>query len=192
MEYFLGPRKFPRRSLVTRCHGSIRPWMSPPAASAAGPAPAPPDPGDAGHSLFCFEGAIPTGSFLAARAHPAVEPRRSFWSSGAMRTAALRLLSLGALLENCIASTSVLVMCGEPLPHVISNTQSGSFMFCTSGTRRSVRFQATKSQRWMPWRQMPMKDVGGCEKLREAADQALIRRYPNGETRLGSCPVTSA
>ena len=33
--------------------------------------------------------------------------------------------------------------------------------------------QATKSQRWMPWRQMPMKDVGGCEKPREAADQAL-------------------
>jgi len=25
----------------------------------------------------------------------------------------------------------------------------------------------------MPWRQMPMKDVGGCEKPREAADQAL-------------------
>jgi len=27
-----------------------------------------------------------------------------------------------------------------------------------------------------------MKDVGGCEKLRGAADQASIRRYPNGET----------
>ena len=44
----------------------------------------------------------------------------------------------------------------------------------------------------MPWRQMPMKDVGGCEKPRGAADQALIRGYPNGETRLGSCPVTAA
>ena len=42
----------------------------------------------------------------------------------------------------------------------------------------------------MPWRQMPMKDVGGCEKPRGAAYQALIRGYPNGETRLGSCPVT--
>ena len=52
--------------------------------------------------------------------------------------------------------------------------------------------QAMKSQRWMPWRQMPMKDVGGCEKPRGAADQALIRGYPNGETRLGSCPVTAA
>ena len=43
--------------------------------------------------------------------------------------------------------------------------------------------QATKSQRWMPWRLKPMKDVGDCEKLRGAVDQALIRRYPNGETR---------
>jgi CHASE3 domain sensor protein len=28
-----------------------------------------------------------------------------------------------------------------------------------------------------------MKDVVGCEKLREAAKQALIRRCPNGETQ---------
>ena len=26
----------------------------------------------------------------------------------------------------------------------------------------------------MPWRQMPMKDVGGCEKPRGAADQARL------------------
>jgi hypothetical protein len=31
-------------------------------------------------------------------------------------------------------------------------------------------FQATKSQRWMPWRQEPMKDVSDCEKLRGAVD----------------------
>ena len=30
-----------------------------------------------------------------------------------------------------------------------------------------------------------MKDVGSCEKLRGAATQAIIRRYPNGETRAG-------
>jgi hypothetical protein len=52
--------------------------------------------------------------------------------------------------------------------------------------------QAIKSQRWMPWRQMPMKDVGGCEKPRGAVDRASIRGCPNGETRLGSCPVTPA
>ena len=34
----------------------------------------------------------------------------------------------------------------------------------------------------MPWRLLPMKDVGGCEKPRGAADQALIRGYQNGET----------
>ena len=68
-----------------------------------------------------------------------------------------------ALLENCIAVQSILY---------------------------SEQLQATKSQRWMPWRQMPMKDVGGCDKPRGAADQALIRGSPNGETRLGSCPVT--
>src|ERR1700730_5917740 len=59
-------------------------------------------------------------------------------------------------LENSIASTSIFVL------------------------------QATKSQRWMPWRLKPMKDVGGCEKPREAADQAMIRGYPNGETH---CPA---
>ena len=34
----------------------------------------------------------------------------------------------------------------------------------------------------MPWEKMPKKDVAGCEKRRGAAEQALIRRYPNGET----------
>ena len=52
--------------------------------------------------------------------------------------------------------------------------------------------QATKSQRWMPWRQMPMKDVDGCDKPRGAAYLASIRGSPNGETRQGSCLVTSA
>jgi len=42
----------------------------------------------------------------------------------------------------------------------------------------------------MPWRQEPMKDASGCEKLRGAAEKAEIRRCPNGETRPGSCPVT--
>jgi hypothetical protein len=49
--------------------------------------------------------------------------------------------------------------------------------------------QASKGTRWMPWRQEAMKDVGSCEKLREVANQTLIRRFPNGETRPGSCPV---
>ena len=39
----------------------------------------------------------------------------------------------------------------------------------------------------MPWYQEAMKDVGSCEKLRGAATQVSIRRYPNGETRAGEC-----
>ena len=43
--------------------------------------------------------------------------------------------------------------------------------------------QVTKGTWWMPRRQKPMKDVGGCDKPRGAANQALIRGCPNGETR---------
>jgi hypothetical protein len=56
----------------------------------------------------------------------------------------------------------------------------------------SIYSQVMKGLRWMPWRQEPMKDASGCEKLRGAAERAEIRRCPNGETRLGSCPVTRA
>ena len=42
--------------------------------------------------------------------------------------------------------------------------------------------QATKRAWWMPWRQEAMKDVVACDKLRVAGKQALIRRFPNGET----------
>ena len=58
--------------------------------------------------------------------------------------------------------------------------------------RASLFFQATKSQRWMPWRQEPMKDVSDCEKLRGAVYWASIRRCPNGETRHSSWSVTPA
>ncbi len=67
-----------------------------------------------------------------------------------------------ALLENSIASTSIYVL------------------------------QVTKSQRRMPWRLKPMKDVGGCDKPRGVADQAWIRGCPNGETRHPSWGVTLA
>ena len=46
--------------------------------------------------------------------------------------------------------------------------------------------QATKGQRWMPWQQEPMKDVGGCDKPRVGAYQPVIRGYPNGETHQSS------
>ena len=34
----------------------------------------------------------------------------------------------------------------------------------------------------MPWYQEAMKEAEDCHKLREAVNQALIRRCPNGET----------
>jgi hypothetical protein len=43
--------------------------------------------------------------------------------------------------------------------------------------------QATKGVRRMPRRKQAKKDVASCDKLRGAAKQALIRRFPNGETR---------
>jgi len=43
---------------------------------------------------------------------------------------------------------------------------------------------------WMPWRSQAMKDVAACEKLRGAGKRALIRRYPNGETRPARVTVT--
>lgn len=41
----------------------------------------------------------------------------------------------------------------------------------------------------MPWRTLPTKDVDGCDKPRGAANQALNRGCPNGETLHGSCHV---
>ena len=45
--------------------------------------------------------------------------------------------------------------------------------------------QATKSMRWMPRLLEAMKDVGGCDKPRGVANQALIRGCPNGKTQQG-------
>ncbi len=42
----------------------------------------------------------------------------------------------------------------------------------------------------MPWHQEAMKEAEGCHKLRGAVNQALIRRYPNGETHLGKPEVS--
>jgi hypothetical protein len=50
--------------------------------------------------------------------------------------------------------------------------------------------QVTKSQRWMPWRLKPKKDVGDCEKPRGAVYQASIRGCPNGATQHPSWGVT--
>ena len=50
--------------------------------------------------------------------------------------------------------------------------------------------QVSKGIRWMSWHQEPMKDVGSCDKLRGAANRAVIRGFPNGETQHQLCGVT--
>src|SRR5437879_11142050 len=102
---------------------------------------------------------LPLFRFLGA---PSVRPvllrrhaRRSSWRPAADDSDRSRFVGQRrpeVPLENSIASTSIFVL------------------------------QATKSQRWMPWRLKPKKDVGGCDKPRGAAYQASIRGYPNGET----------
>lgn len=54
----------------------------------------------------------------------------------------------------------------------------------------SICGQVFKGARWMPWYQEPMKDVGGHDSPRGAVNQALIRGFPNGETRQSSWAVT--
>src|SRR6266576_986546 len=51
-----------------------------------------------------------------------------------------------------------------------------------AAVKRVLSSQEKKGTRWMPWRQEPTKDVGGCDKPREGADHPLIRGFPNGET----------
>jgi hypothetical protein len=44
----------------------------------------------------------------------------------------------------------------------------------------------------MPRRQGPKKGVVDCDKLRGAVSRCYIRRYPNGETRLGKTQAPPA
>ena len=79
---------------------------------------------------------------------------------------------------------------GWPGGSVVSQV-SGCSLRTTQWMRASL-WQVMKSTRWMSWHQEPMKDVGGCEKPRGAANRAVIRGCPNGETRPQSCGVTRA
>ena len=42
----------------------------------------------------------------------------------------------------------------------------------------------------MPWYQKVMKEAEDCHKLRGAVNQALIRRFPNGETQPGKARLS--
>jgi hypothetical protein len=50
--------------------------------------------------------------------------------------------------------------------------------------------QVVKGERWMPWHQEPMKDVGGRDRPGGAVNRAVIPGCPNGVTRHQLCGVT--
>jgi hypothetical protein len=102
--------------------------------------------------LFCSEGVRPGHHTVAGPTSVPVAAQAPARLTVLVGPAAARARAGTSFLENCIASTSI------------------------------FEFQATKSQRWMPWHMAPMKDVCGCEKPRGAADRALIRGCLNGET----------
>ena len=54
----------------------------------------------------------------------------------------------------------------------------------------SICGQVFKGARWMPWHQEPMKDVGGRDSPRGVVNRAVIRGFPNGETRQSLWAVT--
>ena len=112
-----------------------------------------------------------------------------------------------ALFENCICASRQECVGGEESPRwiLVFSIFEGT-PCCEKSIRKDVDFgygmvspvdtgpmvsrwkrddQATKGTRWMPRRQEAKKDVGSCEKPRGAANQALIRGCPNGETHGG-------
>jgi hypothetical protein len=117
--------------------------------------------------LFRFEGAGPRAGFAPSAPGTSVEAFEAF-----APLPAASVSGCAPPFENCRASTSI--SHGGSTPVFPRNTRwpfaQGDRLCGLGGARgRSpcvLFFQATKSQRWMPWRQEPMKDVSDCEKLR--------------------------
>ena len=112
-------------------------------------------------SLFRFEGA-------ATRPCPGEAGSRRYPTSSSLSPRAY---------PTTVQSAGVAARAVEPL----ENSRASTSIFV---------LQATKSQRWMPWRLKPKKDVGDCDKPRVAVYQASIRGCPNGETQHPSWGVT--
>ena len=68
--------------------------------------------------------------------------------------------------------------------HKYSVRSKSEFVYVVSRCKSLGLYgQAIKRTWWMPWQSEAMKDVVGNEIPRGAVKQALIRGYPNGETR---------
>ena len=86
-------------------------------------------------------------------------------------------------------------MAGSSVPAPVHSSRwlgvmGGWSLFENCTVDASICGQVFKGARWMPWHQEPMKDVGGHDSPRGAVNQALIRGFPNGETRQSSWAVT--
>ena len=86
-----------------------------------------------------------------------------------------------------------LFLLGVGPPEPVLGTGGGGCRLCFENFTVDASIfvaQVFKGTRWMPWHQEPKKDVGICDKPRVADNQAVIRGFPNGETRLEASPVT--
>lgn len=78
----------------------------------------------------------------------------------------------GDLVDRFVIIHSVMMCCPEFFAEVLAACSLFVWV-CVAG----------KGVWWMPWQTVPMKDVWGRDRPRGAADRALIRGFPNGETR---------
>ena len=142
----------------------------------------------AGLSLFRFEGAaqrvdpgdVPPACPRAGLVRQAfrVEPL------GSSRPGSLPARCAGGPLAPCVPRSGG-VLAGRCLVQRWCPAQACAVLPLENSKASTSIFvlQATKSQRWMPWRLKPKKDVGDCEMPREAVYQASIRGCPNGVTQ---------
>jgi hypothetical protein len=77
-----------------------------------------------------------------------------------------------------------------PVNSPCGGVMGGWSLFENCTVDASICGQVFKGARWMPWYQEPMKDVGGRDSPRGVVNQAVIRGFPNGETRQSSWAVT--
>ena len=100
-------------------------------------------------------------------------------------------LGVGGLVVNCIVGASI---GAPPCPLVCCWGVGGALLVFAWFLILCVLLclLVFMGVRWMPWHQGPMKDVVACDKPRGAGLRAVIRGFPNGGTRPGSCPVTRA
>ena len=103
-------------------------------------------------------------------------------------------LRTGAGRARCWVSEGMAVMvafsAGPSALAFTGGVMGGWSLFENCTVDASICGQVFKGARWMPWHQEPMKDVGGHDSPRGAVNQALIRGFPNGETRQSSWAVT--